>query len=67
LVILGSHPTLFKGLQLKVILQAHMIGALQYVKSGLDPTTVAVMLEDGGAVAGLAIAGGQHLGHSVQF
>jgi hypothetical protein len=30
---------------------------LQYVKSGLDPTTVAVMLEDGGAVAGLVIAG----------
>ncbi len=30
---------------------------LQYVRSGVDPTTVAVMLEDGGAVAGLAIAG----------
>jgi len=34
--------------------------ALQYIKSGLDPTTVAVMLEDGGAVAGLLIAGGCH-------
>lgn len=27
-------------------------------RAGVDPTTVAVMLEDGGAVAGLLIAGG---------
>lgn len=26
------------------------------IRSGIDPTTVAVMMEDGGAVAGLAIA-----------
>jgi len=36
---------------------AHRMSMLQYIKSGLDPTTVAVMLEDGGAVAGLVIAG----------
>lgn len=29
----------------------------EYVRRGMDPTTVAVMLEDGAAVAGLVIAG----------
>ncbi|KAG1666455.1 hypothetical protein FOA52_015125 [Chlamydomonas sp. UWO 241] len=29
-----------------------------YVRSGVDPTTVAVLMEDGGAITGLAIAGG---------
>ncbi|KAG2500759.1 hypothetical protein HYH03_001521 [Edaphochlamys debaryana] len=33
------------------------MGVLPYIKSGMDPTTVAVMLEDGGAVLGLMIAG----------
>ena len=35
---------------------------LSYIKSGTDPTTVAVMLEDGGALLGLIIAGMQNLG-----
>jgi zinc transporter 9 len=29
----------------------------EYLRRGMDPTTVAVMMEDGAAVAGLAIAG----------
>ncbi|EFJ40630.1 hypothetical protein VOLCADRAFT_32374, partial [Volvox carteri f. nagariensis] len=33
------------------------MGLLQYIRSGMDPTTVAVMMEDGGAVLGLVIAG----------
>ncbi len=37
--------------------KARGMNLLQYIRSGVDPTTVAVMLEDGGAVAGLAIAG----------
>ncbi|PNW82678.1 hypothetical protein CHLRE_06g289150v5 [Chlamydomonas reinhardtii] len=36
--------------------QSKRMGLLQYIRSGMDPTTVAVMLEDGGAVLGLAIA-----------
>ncbi len=31
---------------------------MQYVRTGADPAAVAVMMEDGAAVAGLAIAGG---------
>ncbi len=30
--------------------------ALQYIGSGVDPTTVAVVMEDGGALIGLVIA-----------
>ena len=30
----------------------------EYVRRGIDPTSVAVMMEDSGAVAGLAVAGG---------
>lgn len=37
--------------------RAHGKSAWAYIRSGSDPTTVAVMMEDGGAVAGLAIAG----------
>ncbi|MEW5309353.1 MAG: hypothetical protein WDW38_001247 [Sanguina aurantia] len=37
--------------------KAKKMGMLEYIKKGADPTTVAVMLEDGGAVLGLAIAG----------
>ena len=33
------------------------MGLLPYIRSGTDPTTVAVMLEDGGAVLGLLVAG----------
>ncbi|GIL60410.1 hypothetical protein Vafri_14861 [Volvox africanus] len=36
---------------------ARRMGLLQYIRSGMDPTTVAVMMEDGGAVLGLVIAG----------
>ncbi|KAG2430069.1 hypothetical protein HXX76_010169 [Chlamydomonas incerta] len=36
--------------------QSKRMGLLQYIRSGMDPTTVAVMLEDGGAVLGLMIA-----------
>ena len=30
---------------------------MEYIKSGVDPTTVAVLMEDGGALIGLVIAG----------
>lgn len=30
---------------------------MEYVRRGIDPTSVAVMMEDTGAVAGLAVAG----------
>ncbi|GLC42515.1 hypothetical protein PLESTB_001106300 [Pleodorina starrii] len=36
---------------------ARRMGLLAYIRSGMDPTTVAVMMEDGGAVMGLIIAG----------
>lgn len=36
--------------------KARRMDLLQYIRSGKDPTTVAVMMEDGGAVMGLAIA-----------
>ena len=29
----------------------------EYVRRGIDPTSVAVMMEDAGAVAGLTVAG----------
>lgn len=44
----------------RAVLQgAHAMGMTfwEYLRRGMDPTTVAVMLEDGAAVAGLAIAG----------
>ncbi|KAI3429711.1 hypothetical protein D9Q98_005796 [Chlorella vulgaris] len=34
------------------------MGLWQYIKRGRDPTTVAILWEDGGAVAGLGLAGG---------
>lgn len=34
------------------------MGLLAYIKTGADPAAVAVMMEDGAAVAGLFIAGG---------
>lgn len=33
---------------------------MEYVRRGIDPTSVAVMMEDTGAVAGLAVAGASH-------
>lgn len=44
----------------RAVLQgAHAMGMTftEYIRRGMDPTTVAVMLEDGAAVAGLVIAG----------
>ncbi len=35
---------------------ARGMGFWEYVRRGMDPTSIAVMLEDGGAVAGLLIA-----------
>lgn len=34
------------------------MGLLAYIKTGADPAAVAVMMEDGAAVAGLFVAGG---------
>jgi hypothetical protein len=36
--------------------RARGTSTLRYIQAGSDPTTVAVMMEDGGAVAGLLIA-----------
>ncbi|KAG1660211.1 hypothetical protein FOA52_005080 [Chlamydomonas sp. UWO 241] len=55
---------LLEGYSFWVAIQSIQIGAtargmsfFDYVKSGQDPTTVAVLMEDGGAMMGLAIAG----------
>lgn len=37
--------------------QAAGLSFVQFLRRGLDPTSIAVMLEDGAAVTGLAIAG----------
>lgn len=37
--------------------QAAGLSFMQFVRRGLDPTSIAVMLEDGAAVTGLVIAG----------
>jgi hypothetical protein len=39
--------------------EEHGLGLWEYIRRGRDPTTVAVLLEDGGAVAGLGLAGGR--------
>ena len=36
---------------------AHGLTFYQFLRRGLDPTSIAVMLEDGAAVTGLVIAG----------
>ena len=53
-----------EGYSLMVATRAVLQGATaakldfwEYLKRGLDPTSVAVMLEDGAAVTGLMIAG----------
>ena len=33
------------------------LGTMEFIKRGMDPTSIAVMLEDGAAVCGLLIAG----------
>ena len=33
------------------------LGTMEFIKRGMDPTSIAVMLEDGAAVTGLLIAG----------
>lgn len=62
-LVLGVSAVL-EGYSLFVAVRNIMEGAsargmtfLEYVKSGVDPTTVAVLMEDGGAILGLAIAG----------
>lgn len=40
---------------------AHGLSFWQFLRRGLDPTSIAVMLEDGAAVAGLVIAGTFHI------
>ena len=37
--------------------QAMSMSFWEYIRRGMDPTTVAVMMEDGAAVTGLLIAG----------
>ena len=37
--------------------QAAGLSFYEYLRRGMDPTSIAVMMEDGAAVAGLAIAG----------
>ncbi|EFN60121.1 hypothetical protein CHLNCDRAFT_18700 [Chlorella variabilis] len=46
----------FQSIQLSAEEQG--MGLWQYIKRGRDPTTVAILWEDGGAVAGLGLAGG---------
>ncbi len=53
-----------EGFSLTVAIRAVRAGAeaagltfLEFVRRGLDPTSIAVMMEDAGAVAGLCIAG----------
>ena len=36
---------------------SHGISFAEFVKRGMDPTSIAVMMEDGAACAGLVIAG----------
>ena len=55
---------LLEGYSLLVAFRSVQTGAevagvpfIEYVRRGTDPTSVAVMLEDAGAVAGLVIAG----------
>jgi zinc transporter 9 len=49
------------------------MGVWQYVKRGRDPTTVAILWEDGGAVAGLGLAGAAsasswpHVSHGIAY
>jgi zinc transporter 9 len=55
---------LLEGVSLTVAIRAVRAGAeaagltfLEFVRRGMDPTSIAVMMEDSGAVAGLCIAG----------
>ena len=57
---------LLEGVSLTVAIRAVRAGAeaagltfLEFVRRGMDPTSIAVMMEDSGAVAGLCIAGAQ--------
>ncbi len=57
-----------EGFSLTVAIRAVRAGAeaagltfLEFVRRGLDPTSIAVMMEDAGAVAGLCIAGTAHI------
>ena len=55
---------MLEGVSLTVAIRAVRAGAeaagltfLEFVRRGMDPTSIAVMMEDAGAVAGLCIAG----------
>ena len=55
---------MLEGVSLMVAVRAVRAGAeaaslsfLEFVRRGMDPTSIAVMMEDAGAVAGLCIAG----------
>ena len=55
---------MLEGFSLAVAVRSVRAGAeaagmtfTEFVRRGMDPTSIAVMLEDSGAVAGLAIAG----------
>ena len=37
---------------------SHGLTFMEFVRRGMDPTSIAVMMEDGAAVAGLILAGG---------
>ena len=63
LAVLGMSLVL-EGVSLTVAIRAVRAGAeaagltfSQFVRRGMDPTSIAVMMEDAGAVAGLCIAG----------
>lgn len=63
LAVLGV-SLLLEGASLLVAIRSVREGAeitglsfMEYVKRGIDPTSVAVMMEDAGACAGLVVAG----------
>ncbi|PSC74152.1 Metal tolerance C4 [Micractinium conductrix] len=65
-VLLGSSVLETYSLQVafkmvKSSAEEQRMGVWQYIRRGRDPTTVAILWEDGGAVAGLGLAGGATL------
>lgn len=56
-VLLEGYSLMVAYRYVKAGARAKSMSFVQYIRSGVDPTTVAVLLEDGGAVAGLGIAG----------
>ncbi|KAF8060568.1 MTPC4 [Scenedesmus sp. PABB004] len=56
--VLESHSLYVAVSTLRRRAAAQGMGLLAYVRTGADPAAVAVMMEDGAAVAGLVVAGG---------